>query len=430
MKNSDPKPVTLPGQFLVIEDDHSGRDEMNLAGNPFALLQAAGKSQNGGAHLKCEWERRLPSGRIAKASWEVSGHAELGLPGPADELLYLVLLEMTREAAVDGVWPQQVHFSRAALLKRLGWADTKKYYQLLADCFKRLDAVTIQAQNAFYDARTRAVLPLISFSITDGAQIADEPRGLKSPDAALPRSFWKWSDRMLESFNSGNVRSLALDFVISLECPTAVRLFRYLDMHRNAHKPALGEFTIGLSKLRDHLGIVSVSYPSQVKQKLEPAHLELQNRGYLAEVEYRKGKGSELVIYSFGGGVKPLETPIAAAAGANLSPKTPGNAVSGAVCAPDESIYPNEAYGVFTGLEEAEKGRLRDMARQQVEPAFWDRLENPGSPMALVLWEIVAREFPALYAAALELPAPETASETAPGASSIAEGVSPRARRK
>lgn len=41
------------------------------------------------------------------------------------------------------------------------------------------------------------------------------------------------------------------------------------------------------------------------------------------------------------------------------------------------------------------------MARIDIEPAFWDRLERPDSPMALVLWEIVVREFPEPYAAQL-----------------------------
>jgi hypothetical protein len=46
MKNDNTNPAKQPnGAFFLIVDDHSGRDEMNLAGNPFALLHASGKSK-------------------------------------------------------------------------------------------------------------------------------------------------------------------------------------------------------------------------------------------------------------------------------------------------------------------------------------------------------------------------------------------------
>jgi hypothetical protein len=409
MKKPDSTPEKSQGTFFLIVDDHSGRDEMNLAGNPFALLQAGGKSKDGKSHIKYEWNRRLTSGKTALATWEVAGHADLGLPGPSDELLYLVLLEMTREAANGGAWPQQVHFSRAALLKRLGWPDSRQYYGLLADCFARLDAVVIQARHAFYDAAQKAPLAFISFSILDGAQIADEPRGRKA-QGALPLSFFKWSDRMLESFNAGNVRSLALDFVVSLRHPTAVRLFRFLDMHRNSQKPPLHEFKIGALKLRDHLGMVNLKFVSKVKERLEPAHEELIERGYLERVEYRKGAGGEVALYTFADGPKnslpaspPVLMPMRKPAATNhpASKATPGETVGANLEVADaaQDLFPIEAHAVFEALSESERERLRQMARQGVEPAFWDRLERPDSPMGLILWEIIAREFPAQYAA-------------------------------
>jgi hypothetical protein len=360
-------------------------------------MQVANQSE---AHIKYEWERRLPSGKVALASWEVNGHAELGLPGPSDELLYLVLLEMTREAAVDGIWPQQVHFSRGALLKRLGWPDSKAYYTLLSDCFARLDATVIQARHAFYDAEQKAPLSFISFSILDGAQISDEPRGRKGANAAIPLSFWKWSDRMYASFMAGNVRSLALDFVLTLNGGTARRLFRYLDMHRCAHKPALHEYKIGLRKLSDHLGMVNVAYNSKIKEKLSDAHDELIARGYLARIEYQKGAKGEIAIYTFADTFKATEAPVVG--GHVKQTKRPVLSPSTLILEAGETIYPQEAFAVFSALPEPEKERLRQSARRDIEPAFWDRLERPDSPMALVLWELVAKEFPLQYATELK----------------------------
>lgn len=229
---------------------------------------------------------------------------------------------------------------------------------------------------------------------------------------------------MLESFNAGNVRSLALDFVVSLHHPTAVRLFRFLDMHRNSQKPPLHEFKIGALKLRDHLGMVNLKFVSKVKERLEPAHQELIERGYLERAEYRKGAGGEMVFYTFADGPKkatpetpPVSMPTRKPAASHPATRatTEKTAAAGLEAAEaSQALFPIEAHAVFVALAEADRERLRHLARQGVEPAFWDRLERPDSPMGLVLWEIVAREFPAQYAAQIGegdkvvTPAPKT----------------------
>lgn len=75
------------------------------------------------------------------------------------------------------------------------------------------------------------------------------------------------------------------------------------------------------------------------------------------------------------------------------------------LCTPDQTnlvarkgkeIYPMEAHAVFKALSGADQERLRRIeARKEVEPAFWDRLERPESPMALVLWAISHPRVPA-----------------------------------
>ena len=274
---------------------------MNLAGNPFALLQADSRRDNNSV-ISYEWERTLPGGKIVTASWRVTGDPELGLPGPADELLYLVLLQLTREGA-DGPsqeWPQVVHFSRWEVLRRLGWPDAPKFYVSLRDCFRRLSAVNIGAEHSFYNARTKAPYLSVGFHIIESFAIADEPRGRKA-NQTLPLSWFKWSDQLHDSFVAGNVRDLALDFIISLDHPTARRLFRYLDMMRKAPKgPPRRDFTIGVMKLRDRLGMTNYKYVSKVKEKLLSAHQELTACGYLSNVEFVVGNDGEMVRYTFG----------------------------------------------------------------------------------------------------------------------------------
>lgn len=69
-----------------------GKDEMNLIEHPFGLLKRGDE-----AELYLEWEKVHPrSGKKFKASWRVMTNEKLGLPGPPEERLYLVLMELSR----------------------------------------------------------------------------------------------------------------------------------------------------------------------------------------------------------------------------------------------------------------------------------------------------------------------------------------------
>jgi hypothetical protein len=395
--------------LVLLSEEHSGRDEMNLAGNPFALLQAASKA--GQTLIHYEWERSLPNGKVVKASWEVNGHANLGLPAPNEELLYLVLLQITREIANGGEWPRQVHFSRLDVIRRMGWSDNAASYRTLTDCFTRLVNVTINARHAFWNARSKTPYEAVSFGLIDDFGISAEPRGRKE-QGTLPLSWFRWNETLHESFLAGNIRSLALDFVLSLETPTTRRLFRLLDMMRHSGKPPRREFEIGIMKLRDRLGMTGYKHNSKVKEKLKGAHDELIERRYLAEVVFRKNAaGEEIASYHF------ADVRFFQEAEQNGAPQArprerqtypSQNFASKPKNSPEPSIFPIEAHQVFSNLPAEEQERLRQLARKEIEPIFWDRLENPESPMALILWEIVAQEFPDQYSAQINADSDET----------------------
>lgn len=305
----------LDAKLVLLDEDHSGRDEMNLAGNPFALLQAASKSSQ--TYIRREWSRTLSSGKVVNATWNVNGDAVLGLPGPNEELLYLVLLQISREQKDQtGEWPQTVHFSRHDLLNRLKWQDGPREYKNLRDGFFRLQAVSIQSEYSFHDPRTGAPMPAIAFNLIDSFGFVDEKKNRRAVD--MPFSWFKWSDIFLNSLRAGNVRSLALDFTLSLDSPISRRLFRLLELLRHARKPPLDEVKLDVFAVRDRLGMTNYAYTSKIKQVLSPAIEELISRGYLASVEYEKVKRAETAFFRFGTAsaiqtvaleAKPLKTP-------------------------------------------------------------------------------------------------------------------------
>ena len=286
------KPV--PTKAVKVEVIRHGRDEMNLVEYPFASLW---KNTEPGTEILHEWETTHPiSGKTVKAFWRVTGDAKFGLPTASDEQLYLALMELTQQA---GVQNQVIHFTRYDLLKRLGWPDQPQYYAALRDAFTRLLAVTITAQNAFWDAKARS-FRTVGFSLLDNFDILEEQRGRKkSGQSSLPLSFFKWNDVLFDSFQAGYLKALDLDFALSLKSSIALRLYRYLD---KKSFDARRTFEIELAALCErHLGMRPNPYPSKYKERLKNAHDELIARGFLESVSYEamKTKKSDKVCYVF-----------------------------------------------------------------------------------------------------------------------------------
>ncbi len=287
--------------LTFLGDPHSGRDEMNLAGHPFALLQSPKRQSE--TSIFYEWERQLDNGRTVTASWRVETPAAFGLPGPEEELLYLVLLQLTREAAeqngTPAQWPLIVKFSRGDVLRRLGWDIGARRYAALEMAFNRLVAVSVAAKYAFFDARTRQPVNAVSFHILNEFSLVEEPKGRKS-QGVLPLSHFEWNTTLHTSFLAGNVRSMALDFAISLDHPSSRRLFRLLEVLAQPRKNGRRTFSMSLWKLRDRLGMTAYRYPSKVCEKLAPAVAELVARRYLESMTLEKdAMGAPMAVFRF-----------------------------------------------------------------------------------------------------------------------------------
>jgi plasmid replication initiation protein len=383
----------IDGKYVLLKEENSGRDEMNLAGNPFALLQAS--SRSGQTYILNEWDTTL-NGKVVRATWNVNGHALLGLPGPTEELLYLVLLQLTRENAGEGStsadWKQKIPFSRYDVLNRMGMGATTRHYEELKKAFIRLQSVSIQADNSFYNPVTGQPHKSIGFSILNDYALNDEPKGRKSKTQNLnPLSWFEWNRVIYDSFIAGNVRSLALDFALSLEFPTSRRLFRFLDMMRGQTAPPRREFTIGIMKLRDKLGMNPYRYPSKIKQVLAPAIEELKSRGYLESVRYEKGKADENAIFRFAS-ISPLSESIKTPDAPRTPPEREKQAVLFETEQPVNDIRTDavKCHAIFVSLPESEQAELLTLARQAVSPIWHDRVGQPSSPMSLGLWQLVA----------------------------------------
>lgn len=372
-----------------------GKDEMNLVEQPFALLKRAA---GGEAVMNLEWEKSHPrTGKPVKATWRVTGDPELGLPGPSEERLFLVLMEMTREQN----WAQTVYFTRRDVLRRLRISDAQNNYKSLHDWFLRLSSVNVDAQRSFWSPAHNDYYAHVVFSLIDEIRIVEETPGIRAK-GDVPLSWLKWSDTMMESFLAGNVRSIDIDFALSLELPLSVRLYRFLDKHRYGKTESRAAFEIELARLCEiHLGMASSPYPSKLKERLAAAHDELIRRGFLSGVAYRemKTKKALKVVYAFAATADEFSAAMKASTQKLMAPLSQPNLVGAAESPGSSQQLGVAAWRVWTNLDAEKQEQFRTEARDGIDSIFWDRLEVPESPLALRLWEIVRREFPAEVAA-------------------------------
>jgi plasmid replication initiation protein len=272
-----------------------GRDEMNLAEFPFALL--SDRAPEGVDTIQFEDAVEGKDGLLVKRSWTVTGGEKFGLPLAADEQVYVVLMELTKEHGFD---QRTIPMTRYDLIKRLGWPNKGESYRRLREALDRLLGVTITARRAFWDKAKQRYVD-VGFHIIDDYALYDEAPGRKrhNQQDPLPLSFISWSQVIFRSFQAGNIKQLDTAFYFSLRSSLSRRLYRYLDKKRYDGK---GQYRIGVRKLAfEKLGMSRNYYLSNIKQELQRAHHELIQNGFLQDVEYERGGSGaeEIVVYYF-----------------------------------------------------------------------------------------------------------------------------------
>lgn len=277
-----------------IEVTRIGKDDVNLVEHPFASLSNTPEAQV----IENEWETKHPlTGETITAKWRVEGSHQLGLPCAVDERVYLVLMELTREAG----FTQKVQFSLYDVLKRLGWSHNARNYESLRDSLRRLNSVTITSENALWNPEAQAFVD-VGFHLIDEYRVVASKPGRKSasaPPSEAHMSHIIWGREIHDSFRHGQIRSIDLGFALSLKGAIALRFYRYLDKKAYDGKTT---FEIELKRLCEmHLGMASATYTSTLKTRLKPAHDELQTRGFLGETTYEpmKTRKGEKVCYTF-----------------------------------------------------------------------------------------------------------------------------------
>ncbi len=263
-----------------------GKDEMNLAEFPLTVIGKRAPGNVKTLHFEDEvWDRAKQAYVPRKLT--ITGSDLLGLPTSLDDEVLLGCVQLTKEAGFEN---REVRFTRYELMERIGWNKDGRSYNRISESLDRWAGTLVISDKAFWDKAGQCWVK-DSFNILDRVVLSDfEGEG----EPGWKRSAFIWGDFMWKSFQAGNLKELDFDFWLSLKSPVAKRLYRLLDKRFYNRETV----TFDLHRLAwDKVGLSRKMHTGQIKEKLKPAHEELNERGVCQTKYVRQGRGKWEVVY-------------------------------------------------------------------------------------------------------------------------------------
>lgn len=232
-------------------------EEENLASIPFAVLERrVGKRVS---KLELAGTKALADGTEVRVVWQVQGNSELGLPTEQDLDIFVALGMLT----FQNNFQKTVTFSGRELARMLNISGVHgRFYQRLK-----------LAMDRFIPLRFRAITD------SDHQEEIKWLNVFQEASFTLDRSTGRcvgsvtWTDKLIESMNSGFFRLLDAGRYMELDGLTAKHLYRYLAVAFERSDMVV----MDARKLSsEHLGIINLpKHFSRLLQTLEPAFDQL-----------------------------------------------------------------------------------------------------------------------------------------------------------
>jgi hypothetical protein len=269
--------------------DAGWKDELNLAEFPIAAL--TDRIPDGQTTLVFEdrLERRDSQPIVRRLT--VMGTHKHGLPTSLDDEVLVGLIQITKRRS--NFTDAKVQFSRYELIELLGWPQSGQSYRRIEEALHRWVGVVLMYENAWWDNAAKSwvdeqfhVLDNVTLydrerwrtSIRSGKGIRGERASSKSDKPPLPLSSFRWNEVIFQSFQSGNLKQLDLEFYLKLRLPTTKRMYRFLD--KRFYRRIRLDFDLRTLAC-EHIGLSRSYAPTELKRRLKPALEELEQLGFL-----------------------------------------------------------------------------------------------------------------------------------------------------
>lgn len=286
-------PLEETGGVESLEDlgasqDTGWKDELNLAEFPIAAL--TDRVPDGQTTLVFEdrLERRDSPPIVRRLT--IMGTHKHGLPTSLDDEVLVGLIQLTKRR--NNFTDAKVQFSRYELIELLGWPQSGQSYRRIEEALHRWVGVLLMYENAWWDNAAKSWVDE-NFHVLDNVTLYDRERrrpsakaraaagknALAKPEKTpLPLSSFRWNEVIFQSFQSGNLKQLDLEFYLRLRLPTTKRMFRFLD--KRFYRRTRLDFDLRTLAC-EHIGMSRSYAPTELKRRLKPALEELEQLGFL-----------------------------------------------------------------------------------------------------------------------------------------------------
>ena len=269
--------------------DAGWKDELNLAEFPIAAL--TDRIPDGQTTLVFEdrLERRDSAPIVRRLT--IMGTHKHGLPTSLDDEVLVGLIQLTkrrsnftdatgavlalradRALGLAAEWAElPADRGGAAPLGRRG-PDVRE--RLVGQRGQELGGRAVPRPGQRDALRPRAVADLGAIG-----QVGQRGRvGSKADKPPLPLSSFRWNEVIFQSFQSGNLKQLDLEFYLKLRLPTTKRMYRFLD--KRFYRRSRLDFDLRTLAC-EHIGLSRSYAPTELKRRLKPALEELEQLGFL-----------------------------------------------------------------------------------------------------------------------------------------------------
>jgi Replication initiator protein A len=269
--------------------DAGWKDELNLAEFPIAAL--TDRIPDGQTTLVFEdrLERRDSQPIVRRLT--IMGTHKHGLPTSLDDEVLVGLIQLTKRRS--NFTDAKVQFSRYELIELLGWPQSGQSYRRIEEALHRWVGVVLMYENAWWDNVAKSWVDE-QFHVLDNVTLYDRERwrmtarpgkasktertGSKPDKPPLPLSSFRWNEVIFQSFQSGNLKQLDLEFYLKLRLPTTKRMYRFLD--KRFYRRSRLDFDFRTLAC-EHIGLSRSYAPTELKRRLKPALEELERLGFL-----------------------------------------------------------------------------------------------------------------------------------------------------
>ncbi|QIR36816.1 hypothetical protein HCG51_08710 [Tolypothrix sp. PCC 7910] len=257
-----------------------GRDEMNLAEFPIAMLGKRKPDQKTIIFADTVYDEAIK--RPVARTLTITASDLYGLPTSLDEEVILGAVQLSSRNGFDS---RELRFTRYEFLKLLNWTINDVNYKRLEESLNRWTGITLKYDKAWWDKTAQSWVSE-TFHIIENISIYDNEtkqaflaRFPHDPSAGLSRIVW--NEIIFKSFHAGNIKRLDFDFYTSLETAIAKRIFRFLD--KRFYRSKWLEFELR-SFATNHIGVSDAYDSTNLKVKLRPAIQELEKKGFIVPV--------------------------------------------------------------------------------------------------------------------------------------------------